>query len=76
MLLKEVIIAANAAQLAQKGAELFYQTTQESIERQGRLVVAISGGSTPSPGSRHIFFGLMSAWSQLTILPATMATQK
>jgi 6-phosphogluconolactonase len=55
MLLKEVIIAANAAQLAQKGAELFYQTTQESIERQGRLVVAISGGSTPR--SMHRLLG-------------------
>jgi 6-phosphogluconolactonase len=43
----QIIIAANAAQLAQKGAELFYKTAQESIERQNRFSVAISGGSTP-----------------------------
>jgi 6-phosphogluconolactonase len=44
---QKIIVTENAAMLAQKAATLFNQTAKESIDRQGRFVVAISGGSTP-----------------------------
>jgi len=44
---QKIIVTENAAMLAQKATTLFHQTAKESIDRQGRFVVAISGGSTP-----------------------------
>jgi len=44
---QKIIVKENAAMLAQKATTLFRQTAKESIDRQGRFVVAISGGSTP-----------------------------
>ncbi len=42
-----ITVAADAAELARKGAELFCQMAKETLERQGYFAVAISGGSTP-----------------------------
>ena len=44
---QKIIIKENAAILAQKATTIFNQTAKESIDRQGRFVVAISGGATP-----------------------------
>ena len=44
---QKIIVKENAAILAQKATTLFNQTAKESIDRQGRFVVAISGGATP-----------------------------
>jgi 6-phosphogluconolactonase len=44
---QKIIVKKNAAMLAQKATTLFHETAKESIGRQGRFVVAISGGSTP-----------------------------
>jgi 6-phosphogluconolactonase len=44
---QKIIIKENAAMLAQKATTLFHKTAKESIDRRGRFVVAISGGSTP-----------------------------
>jgi 6-phosphogluconolactonase len=43
----EIVIEADAIQLAKKGAAIFYQCAKDSIERNGRFSVAVSGGSTP-----------------------------
>ncbi len=43
----EIIIGADAIQLANKGAALFKQCSKDSIVRMGRFSVAVSGGSTP-----------------------------
>jgi 6-phosphogluconolactonase len=43
----EIIIEADAFQLANKGAALFNQCAKDSIDRNGRFSVAVSGGSTP-----------------------------
>jgi 6-phosphogluconolactonase len=43
----KIIIEADAIQLAHKGAALFKQHAKDSIERNGRFSVAVSGGSTP-----------------------------
>lgn len=43
----EIIIETDAIQLANKGAALFNQCAKDSIERNGRFSVAVSGGSTP-----------------------------
>jgi 6-phosphogluconolactonase len=43
----EIIIEADAIQLANKGAALFDRCAKDSIERNGRFSVAVSGGSTP-----------------------------
>jgi 6-phosphogluconolactonase len=43
----EIIIEADAIQLANKGAALFNQCAKDSIDRKGRFSVAVSGGSTP-----------------------------
>jgi 6-phosphogluconolactonase len=42
-----IIIEPNTAQMAKKGAEIFFQAAKKSVETRGRFVVAISGGSTP-----------------------------
>lgn len=44
---QKIIVKENAAMLAQKATTLFHQTAKESIDRRGRFVVAISGGTTP-----------------------------
>jgi 6-phosphogluconolactonase len=44
---QKIIIKKNAAMLAQKATTIFNQTDKESVDRHGRFVVAISGGSTP-----------------------------
>ena len=44
---QRIIVKENAAMLAQKATSLFHQTAKESIDRRGRFVVAISGGTTP-----------------------------
>ena len=44
---QKIIIKENAAMLSQKATTIFNQTAKESIDRHGRFVVAISGGSTP-----------------------------
>ncbi|MBW2643268.1 MAG: 6-phosphogluconolactonase [Deltaproteobacteria bacterium] len=44
---QKIIVKENAAMLAQKATTIFSQTAKESIDRHGRFVVAISGGSTP-----------------------------
>ena len=44
---QKIIIKENTATLAHKATTLFYQTARKSIDRQGRFVVAISGGTTP-----------------------------
>ncbi len=43
----QIIQVADAQALAQKAAALFQQLAQETIARQGRFTVALSGGSTP-----------------------------
>lgn len=44
---QKIIVKENAALLSQNAANLFHQTAKESIDRRGRFVVAISGGTTP-----------------------------
>ena len=43
----EMTVADSAAQLAQKGAEVFCDAAQKAVAARGRFAVAISGGSTP-----------------------------
>jgi len=43
----EKIITADSKQLAAKGAEIVCKTAKETVDRQGRFAVAVSGGSTP-----------------------------
>lgn len=41
------IIESDPVGLARKGAEIFSKAATKSVEKRGRFVVAISGGSTP-----------------------------
>lgn len=43
----EIIIADNASQLSERGADMFFRTARESVDLRGRFAVALSGGSTP-----------------------------
>ncbi len=43
----DIIIEASAADLAAKGAEIWCQSAQESVDLRGRFALAVSGGSTP-----------------------------
>ena len=43
----EIIVEASAGDMARKGADIWYESAQESIGRRGRFALAISGGSTP-----------------------------
>lgn len=47
-----IIITKNAERLAQKCAEFFRHTAKESVAQNGRISVALSGGSTPRPVHR------------------------
>jgi 6-phosphogluconolactonase len=56
--------------LAQKATTLFHQTAKESIDRQGRFVVAISGGSTPKRMYRMLAeepYGSAIPWEKIYI---------
>ncbi len=48
------IIASDSYQMAEKGAEIFFNTAQNAVSRQGFFRVAVSGGSTPR--SMHRLF--------------------
>jgi len=43
----EIIITNNLSQFAKKGADIFMSTAKDCVVKNGRFVVAISGGSTP-----------------------------
>lgn len=43
----ELMIKANAANLAVTAADIFVKTAKDCVTRKGRFAVAISGGSTP-----------------------------
>jgi 6-phosphogluconolactonase len=43
----KVIITNNLSQFARKGADIFTTTAKDCVAKNGRFVVAISGGSTP-----------------------------
>jgi 6-phosphogluconolactonase len=45
-------VEPDAEAVARRGADLFVETAQASVDRLGRFVVAISGGSTPRPMHR------------------------
>ncbi len=47
--MSELVIVPDADHMAQAAAERFTALTTEAIERRGRFVVALSGGSTPLP---------------------------
>lgn len=44
---RETIICSGAEELSQKAAERLIRLAQDAIERSGRFIVALSGGSTP-----------------------------
>jgi len=44
---QKIIVRENSAMLAQEAITLFHETAKNSIDRWGRFVVAISGGTTP-----------------------------
>ncbi|MDP2644604.1 MAG: 6-phosphogluconolactonase [Desulfobacterales bacterium] len=46
---RKIIIVENAAALAQKGAEIFCSIARQRVEKTGRFMAALSGGSTPRP---------------------------
>lgn len=43
----EIITTSDAGRLAEKGAELMYNTAGEAVARKDSFAVAVSGGSTP-----------------------------
>jgi 6-phosphogluconolactonase len=43
----KIIVADNPSEFAKKGASIFATTAKDSFAKNGRFVVAISGGSTP-----------------------------
>lgn len=47
-----IITASDPADLAHRGAAIFYRIAAESVELRGRFAVALSGGSTPRPMHR------------------------
>jgi 6-phosphogluconolactonase len=49
---RKIIIERDAFELAKRGAQIFSQTAEESVNRYGRFAVALSGGSTPRPMHR------------------------
>jgi len=44
---KEIVIKEHAESLAEAGADLIVSAALESVQRTGRFILAISGGSTP-----------------------------
>ena len=43
----KIVITSNAERLAEKGAELMYNTAKKAVARKNSFAVAVSGGSTP-----------------------------
>jgi 6-phosphogluconolactonase len=60
----EIIVEPDGEAVAKRGAGLFLKTAQACVDRLGRFVVAISGGSTPRPMHR-----LLSETPHLTAIP-------
>jgi 6-phosphogluconolactonase len=58
------IIESGFTDLANKGAEIFSRAAIESIEKRGRFVVAISGGSTP-----RVMHGMLAKEPYLSDIP-------
>lgn len=50
----EKIVMPDADKLSEKGAEIFYQSAKEAVDRKGHFAVAISGGSTPIAMHRRL----------------------
>jgi len=45
----QIIIKDNSTQMVTTGADIFRITAHDCVKREGRFVVAVSGGSTPRP---------------------------
>jgi 6-phosphogluconolactonase len=48
----KIVLERDAEAVAKHGAALFVETAQRCVDRLGRFVVAVSGGSTPRPMHR------------------------
>jgi len=62
-----IMVGENREAISEGGARLFEQKAIESVERKGRFLVALSGGSTPREMHKRLAFRASILWDEVHV---------